>query len=483
MFLPEEIEDKPYRYIGGIAKTKIAGKGELPIELSAGEWVMVDFRQIETGFISLTADVQDECDIIIAFSELCEEEEFSFRRVNLQGVIEYKASAGTTLNEETFEPYTFRHVALFVKRGKLLLKEIGYRTFERDMDAAIKRTFQKENYNEIYTAALRTFAHNAVDIFTDCPSRERAGWLCDSFFSGRAEYFLYGKTPIEDAFLQNYVMFQNDGSYPAGALPMCYPSTPAEENKFIPQWNMWYVLEVCEYLSERRPDIDKEIFRSSVMGVINFLERYENSEGLLERLPSWNFVEWSMANSWVYDVNYPTNFLYCAMLDAAGKTFSCERILAKADKVRRKTIECSFNGELFVDHAVKKAEGNYVNEHHISEVCQYYAVLFGGIDLDLPEYSALKSHILHDFKEFDAGEYTFCSKNAFIGLYMRMNTLMHMKAGQVLADNLEEFYSHMSRTTGTLWEYKDGQGSLDHGFASYVALTIPLADAALSAKN
>jgi len=57
------------------------------------------------------------------------------------------------------------------------------------------------------------------------------------------------------------------------------------------------------------------------------------------------------------------------------------------------------------------------------------------------------------------------------------------KAGQVLADNLEEFYSHMSRTTGTLWEYKDGQGSLDHGFASYVALTIPLADAALSAKN
>jgi len=229
--------------------------------------------------------------------------------------------------------------------------------------------------------------------------------------------------------------------------------------------------------------MDKEIFRSSVMGVINFLERYENSEGLLERLPSWNFVEWSMANSWVYDVNYPTNFLYCAMLDAAGKTFSCERILAKADKVRRKTIECSFNGELFVDHAVKKAEGNYVNEHHISEVCQYYAILFGGIDLDLPEYSALKSHILHDFKEFDAGEYTFCSKNAFIGLYMRMNTLMHMKAGQVLADNLEEFYSHMSRTTGTLWEYKDGQGSLDHGFASYVALTIPLADAALSAKN
>ena len=47
----------------------------------------------------------------------------------------------------------------------------------------------------------------------------------------------------------------------------------------------------------------------------------------------------------------------------------------------------------------------------------------------------------------------------------------------LLAQNLETFCLHMSRTTGTLWEYKDGYGSLDHGFASYVALTIPHADA------
>ena len=38
------------------------------------------------------------------------------------------------------------------------------------------------------------------------------------------------------------------------------------------------------------------------------MERYENGEGLLQNLPSWNFVEWSKANTWVQDVNYPTNF-------------------------------------------------------------------------------------------------------------------------------------------------------------------------------
>ena len=57
-----------------------------------------------------------------------------------------------------------------------------------------------------------------------------------------------------------------------------------------------------------------------------------------------------------------------------------------------------------------------------------------------------------------------------------MNVLINMRDCKLLAKNLETFCINMSRTTGTLWEYKDGKGSLDHGFASYVAIAIPLAD-------
>ena len=476
VFPESEVKDKPYRYVGGVEKTKTAGEGALPVTLSAGEWIMVNFDMIMCGFIRFRADVKEDCDLVIAFSELCENECFTFREVNMQGVTEYKFSAGDSVTEETFEPYSFRHVSLFVKSGSLTLMSVGYRSFERNMDEAVTRKFKKPVHNEIYNAALRTFAHNAVDLFTDCPSRERAGWLCDSFFMGRAEFFLYGKTPIEDAFLENYVLYEGDGSYPAGALPMCYPSTPAEKNKFIPQWNIWYVLEVCEYLTERRPDIDKELFRSSVMGVTEFLSRYENADRLLENLPSWNFVEWSSANTWTQDVNYPTNFLYAAMLSAVSKTFSRPELSEKAELVRKKAVELSFNGELFVDHSIRNADGTYVNQKHISEACQYYAILYGGIDIDAPKYKKLKEYVINDFSNFDPKENQFCAKNAFIGLYLRMNVLMNMKDGALLAKNLDTFCTHMSRITGTLWESKNGNGSLDHGFASYVALTIPLAD-------
>ncbi len=451
------------------------GAGTMPVSLSAGEWLMVDLDRIECGFLRFCANVTEECDVILAFSELCETEYFSFRRVNMQSVLEYKLPVGDA-KEEAFEPCTFRHVAVFVKSGSLTLRSIGCRSYERDTSEAIERHFRFPEHNEIYQTALRTFAHNAVDLFTDCPSRERAGWLCDSYFAGRAEYFLYGKTPIEDAFLENYVLFQNDGSYPDGALPMCYPSTPTQKDRFIPQWDMWYVLEVCEYLTKRRPDMDREIFRPSVMGVLRFLARHENEDGLLERLPSWNFVEWSDANSWTQDVNYPTNFLYAAVLCAVADTFSCPEFLPRAEAIRRQTVACSFNGEVFVDHAVRDAEGVLVNQKHISEACQYYAILYGSIDLDAPRYAALKAHVIQNFEKFEAGEYQFCPKNAFIGLYLRMNVLLDMQDGALLAKNLEEFCLHMCRITGTLWEYRDGKGGLDHGFASYVALTLPLAD-------
>lgn len=476
VFPESEVMDKPYRYVGGAEKTRTAGEGTLPVTLSAGEWLTVDFDMIMCGFIRFCAEAIEDCDLVIAFSELCENECFTFRNVNMQGVMEYKFLAGNSVNEESFEPYSFRHVSFFVKSGSLTLTSVGYRSFERNMDEAIARKFKKPAHNEIYNAALRTFAHNAVDLFTDCPSRERAGWLCDSFFMGRAEFFLYGKTPIEDAFLENYALYEGDGSYPSGALPMCYPSTPAEKNKFIPQWNIWYVLEVCEYLNERRPDIDKEFFRPSVMGVIEFLSHYENEDGLLENLPSWNFVEWSSANTWTRDVNYPTNFLYASMLSEAAKTFSLPELLKKSELVRKKTAELSFNGEVFVDHAIKNADGTHTNQKHISEACQYYAILYGGIDINAPKYEKLKEYVINDFGNFDPKENQFCPKNAFIGLYLRMNVLMNMKDSALLAKNLETFCLHMSRITGTLWEYKNGGGSLDHGFASYVALTIPLAD-------
>ena len=246
---------------------------------------------------------------------------------------------------------------------------------------------------------------------------------------------------------------------------MVYPSDPHENNKFIPQWDMWYVLEVCEYLAQRNSAADKKLFRPSITGILDFLRQYENEWGLLEKLPSWNFVEWSTANQWTQDVNYPTNFLYAGMLEAAGAVFDLP-LREKADRIRREVIRRAFDGEVFVDHAAR-VDGELVNFHHVSEAGQYYAALFGGIDLNAPEFAKLKKGITDGFSQPPRPD--FCPVNAFIGLYLRMAVLERFGDQALLHRNIREFFGGMCEKTGTLWEYKETHKSLDHGFASFVA--------------
>ena len=229
---------------------------------------------------------------------------------------------------------------------------------------------------------------------------------------------------------------------------------------------------MAEYLTERRPDVDKELFRESVMGIISFFEGYENEDGLLEGLPSWNFVEWSTANKWVQDVNYPTNFLYAETLRRAGELYGRTELCEKAERVAARTAELSFDGEMFVDNARRDADGKLDNTKNASEAGQYYAILFGNFELTDKKYAGLHALVASGFENFERDGGEFVPVNAFIGFYLRICALMKLGEGVRLCEDIKRFFGGMSKETGTLWEYKEGKGSRDHGFASYAAVAI-----------
>ncbi|MBE6593314.1 MAG: hypothetical protein E7642_04900 [Ruminococcaceae bacterium] len=471
-FEEDEVLTHPYRWIQQQRREKTADGGSFPITLSEGEYITLDMGHIECGFISWSAKALEESDVVITYSELCEPDDFALTDINCQNVIEYLIEKGVDVNEQSFEPYTCNVAILMVRSGRIELSSFGIRTYEYDRSRLIRRKIKDGELARIYSAAEATFAHNALDLYSDCPSRERAGWLCDSFFTGRAEYFLTGKSTVEDAFLENYRLYEYDGKFPKGVLPMCYPSDEHEGNKFIPQWDMWYVLEVKEYLTERNTSVDKELFRESVCGIVEFLEAYENSDGLLQDLPSWNFVEWSSANSWVQNVNYPTNFLYAEVLRAAGSLYGVEKWLTKAEMVASRTAELSFDGEVFIDNAVLDSDKKLINTRNSSEAGQYYALLFGNMDINDAKYSRLKTHIFENFANFDLTGREFVPVNAFIGFYLKIWALMNMGERELLCSTVKSFFGGMVESTGTLWEYKQRHGSHDHGFAAFAAVAI-----------
>ncbi|MCQ2770605.1 MAG: hypothetical protein MJ236_02265, partial [Clostridia bacterium] len=100
-----------------------------------------------------------------------------------------------------------------------------------------------------------------------------------------------------------------------------------------------------------------------------------------------------------------------------------------------------------------------------------YACLFGDVDINDSRYNKLKAYIENHFKDYTK---PLCSINAFIGLYLRMDLLDKLGWTDILVNDINEFFLHMVDITGTLWEYRDMNiGSLDHGFASYIATLLP----------
>ena len=132
---------------------------------------------------------------------------------------------------------------LVVKKGNVSINNISFIPYENPLIDGIKYEFENTKIKSVIDAAVATFAQNAVDILTDCPSRERAGWLCDSYFTGKSETLITGKNLVEHNFLENYALIDQYKTLPKGMIPMCYPGDHPD-GVFIPNWSLWYILEL-----------------------------------------------------------------------------------------------------------------------------------------------------------------------------------------------------------------------------------------------
>lgn len=415
-------------------------------------------------FLKLKVNVKEFCHMYILFDEILSEDGFvDFRRMECSNVVRFDLCQGEH-NLKLFDVYCMHYVQIVLLSGMCEILEVSF--IEYKHPPVRLPQLQDDKVQKIALAAAETYRQNAVDIFMDCPSRERAGWLCDSFFTSRTEYLLTGKSVIEKSFLENFLCEEEYDCLPSGMFPMCYPAD-FYDGTFIPQWSLWLMLELGEYY-ERSHDRELiEKFHPRIQKLFTFFERYENSDGLLENLPGWNFVEWSKANEFVNGVNYPTNMLYSAALKVAGKLYG-DSYLEKAEQVRQIVLEQSFNGEFFVDNAIQK-DGKLELTNNISEVCQYYAFFLNIATKE--SHSNLFALLMNDF-----GPHRDCTKTytnvhpaaPFIGYFLRLEILFQTGRKDELEKNIVGYYYDMACKTGTLWEHADTRASCNHGFSSYI---------------
>jgi alpha-L-rhamnosidase len=440
------------------------------LALGTNTYHIVDFGTNLTGFIGATLTCKRPIRLFFTFDETLSDGDVDFKRLSCVNIIAYELAPGT-YQVESLEPYTFRYLKLIVAGGDCEVEKIYLREYANPDVMAAHFASSDERLNRLFDAGRETYRQNAVDIFMDCPSRERAGWLCDSFFTSRVAYALSGNTAVERNFFENFLLPKKFAHLPEGMLPMCYPADHYN-GRFIPNWALWFVVQLEEYYGRSGDRQTLDALRPKVMKLFDYFQRFRNQDGLLEDLESWVFIEWSAANKFVQDVNYPTNMLYAAALAAAGRMYHQPALLADAEKIRNVIRKQSFDGEFFVDNAVRK-NGTLQVTRNRTEVCQYFAFYF---DVASPETHAKLWSVLRDKfgpSRQKLGLYPeIHPANSFIGNMLRMELLSRYGRGQQIVDETRSYLLYMADRTGTLWENMQPSASLDHGFASHVVYTL-----------
>ncbi len=445
------------------------------LTLAADRYQVLDMGVNRTGMIGATVACDTKSVLLFAFDEIMSDspqakDDVNFRRLGCVNVVRYELEPGS-YQLESIEPCTLRYLKAICLEGECRVSNVYLREYAHPTTPKAHFAASDERLNRLYEAGVETFRQNTLDIFMDCPSRERAGWLCDSLFTARVAPDLTGTCVVERAFLENFLLPDRFAHLPEGMLPMCYPADHYNGN-FIPNWSLFFVLEVEEYLERSGDQVMIDAMRRRIMQLLEYFKRFENEDGLLEKLEAWVFVEWSEANKFVQDVNYPSNMLYAAALAAVGRMYHDPALSAKAERIREVIRAQSFDGQFFVDNAVRK-DGKLEVTRNRSEVCQYFAFFF---DVATPKthaelWKTLRDEFGPDRKETKAYPEVHLA-NSFIGNMVRMELLSEEGHGQQILDESIAYLLYMAERTGTLWENVGAYASCDHGFASHIVHTL-----------
>ena len=269
-----------------------------------------------------------------------------------------------------------------------------------------------EKLRAVIDLCRNTIKYSTEERFLDCPTREKGAYLGDLMVSGRAHATLTG-----DLTLLRHAM----ESFTASSF-IC-EGLMAVSGGSIMQEIADYSLEfpaIINWIYSIDGDID--YLRKNAkysLGVYNFYKRYENSDGLLDRVIEWNLVDWpdNLRDGYDFPLTRPVgngthnviNALWYGMKLALEETF---KILGEerefgTEKTKESFIKAFYNEStgLYVDS---------VGSSHSAVHSSVFPLLFGIGTED----AALKARLVSHIRE---------KKLTSMGVYMAYFTLAALK--------------------------------------------------------
>ena len=334
-----------------------------------------------------------------------------------------------------------------------------------------------DNINRLYKAAKKTLLLNTLDIFMDCPERERGGWLCDSLWTGRAASLLLADNRVEREYLENFLLTPADEMF-HGFFPEVYPALKPSYKDMtgITTWSFWLMVEVCEFIRRTGDIAFRDEHKPRIAAFVKGTGDFMGKGGLLENLP-WLFIDWSTSNDTEHTspISTAANALYAYMMERLGETFHEPDWAAEGQRVKALLRSAVVGGgsmatmKYIPDSLTVDESGHFRSRGKLSEAAMFTSLWCG---LFSPEEAPVLYRTVRDLmgpaplyaKDPMVGE-----SQLFIGLCIRLDLLSRMGAYDKMYEDLLAICEPQLREgPGTLWENRIiDTSSRCHGFTSH----------------
>ena len=441
--------------------------------LAAREFRILDMGVNRTGFVGAKVICAKKTRLWFLFDEILSNNDVDFKRLGCVNIISYELEPGT-YQLESIEPYTLP-LPEGVVPGRALRGRgrVSPRVCPPPSPGARSPPATSGSTGSSPRAWKRS-GRTRSDIFMDCPSRERAGWLCDSYFTARVAADLDGERPSGAELLREFPPARrSSSSCPTACCPCVTPPTTTTAcTSPIGRCGSWCSWRNTAPAAATGPPWTA--LRPKVLKLFDFFKRYENQDGLLEKLPSWVFVEWSDADQFVQDVNYPSNMLYAGALAAAGRTYDMPELAAKAERIRadrsagnRSTGSSSSTTRSAAKTANSKSPATAprsANTTHSSSRWPRRKAI--------PNCGRLLRDKFGPNREGNQGVSRSSSGQLVHRQHAADGTALPSGRSQQILDESIAYLLYMADRTGTLWENTEPTASCNHGFASHIVHTL-----------
>ena len=450
MFIEKLLEEKEALF-SGQWKAVNMGEGQKGIcvtDCHTASAFVFSIPKSELGFIHLCVQTQKDAVIDIINTDHTDKE--GVVRGNTYAA-RYELEKGS-YNLITFEPRLTRYLKIIIRtNGEITFSYPDLLDYSYPDEEICQFECSDGELNLIYEGAKRTLRLNTLDIFMDCPQRERGGWLCDSQFTSRAAWQLLGDLQVEKDFIENF-MLTNPEDYAEAFFPEVYPGENYREmSPGIQSWSFWLLTELWDFYhrSGDRAFIDKcfprvEKFLDAVMSHVGASGLFEGFDCL--------FVDWSLSNEKfsLYPISIPVNCLIVHTYELMSELYDVERWKTVAKKVRRRLEEIRPARGLDSDGYTYE-DGQFIKNGCLTEA---------GLALEL--WSGFRTKEPAYVKPFVEAMGT-CPKlrpnpnigraNLFIGLMIRFDVLARLGKTDTLVKELKDVYLPESiHGPGTFYE-------------------------------